>query len=212
MTYIYDILLNFQDNYYDFFEWNNDDKITHIKRMPLIKISNQDFNLIKNSLVTFDDEFLKNIHNKTQIFKKYDINTLPYICTLCTENETMGIKINKNGKLIGKSSLLIDESDEALELASNLGIYQIKYTAKQTNNILNWQTRKETNDSKKILKDINLLYETKEFNKLNYMFFECFGYKEKNIINVLNKIKEEIYNFTDNYYIIKNILKLINQK
>lgn len=211
MKYIYDILLNFQDNYYDFFEWNSDDKITHIKKMPLIKVSNKDFKIIKNSLVIFDDEFLKSIYNKTQIFKKYDINTLPYICTLCTEKETMGVKINKNGKLIGKSSLLMDESDEALELSNNLDIFPIKYTVKQTS-IPSFQTRKEITDSKKVLKDVNLLFETKEFTKLNYIFFECFGYQEKNINNVLNKIKEEIYNFTENYYKIRDVLKLLNQK
>lgn len=212
MTYIYDILLNFQDNYYDFFEWNNDDKITHIKKMPLIKVSNKDFKMIKNSLVIFDETFLKNIYNKTQIFKKYDINTLPYICTLCTDKETMGIKINKNGKLIGKSSLLMDESDEALELASNLDVYPIKYSVKQVYNLPFNQTRKEITDSKKVLKEVNLLFETNELAKLNYIFFECFGYQEKNINNVLNKIKDEIYNFTDNYYKIRDVLKLINQK
>ena len=31
MEYIYDIVLNFQDNYYDFYEWQKKDKIIPIK-------------------------------------------------------------------------------------------------------------------------------------------------------------------------------------
>lgn len=31
MNYIYDIYLNFNEVAYDFFEWNKNDKITHIK-------------------------------------------------------------------------------------------------------------------------------------------------------------------------------------
>ena len=41
MNYIYDILLNFQNEYYDFFEWNTNDQITHIKKIPIIKVSNE---------------------------------------------------------------------------------------------------------------------------------------------------------------------------
>ena len=210
MTYIYDILLNFQDNYYDFFEWNNNDKITHIKRMPLIKIKDIDFQNIKNSLVIFDNDFLATIRCKTQIFKKCEANTLPYICTLCTDTETMGIKINKNGKIIGKSSLLLDESDEAIELANNLKVYPINYSIKQTYNIPLWQTRKDITESKLVLKNINELFKNKEYLKLNYLFFECFGYEDKNINYVFLKIKNEINNFTDNYYKVRDILKLIN--
>ena len=31
MEYIYDIVLNFNDCYYEFYEWNNKDKIINVK-------------------------------------------------------------------------------------------------------------------------------------------------------------------------------------
>ena len=39
MNYIYDIYLNFNKTYYDFYEWNNNDKVMHIKKIPLFKVS-----------------------------------------------------------------------------------------------------------------------------------------------------------------------------
>ena len=34
MEYIYDIVLNFNDCYYEFYEWKSTDKIINIKRIP----------------------------------------------------------------------------------------------------------------------------------------------------------------------------------
>ena len=33
MDYIYDIVLNFQNEYYDFFEWKSTDKVINIKKI-----------------------------------------------------------------------------------------------------------------------------------------------------------------------------------
>ena len=38
MNYTYDILANFNETYYEFYEWNNKDELTHIKRLPIIKV------------------------------------------------------------------------------------------------------------------------------------------------------------------------------
>ena len=42
MNYIYDVALNFQENYYQFFEWNRHDKIKNIAKIPLYHISDED--------------------------------------------------------------------------------------------------------------------------------------------------------------------------
>jgi len=33
MTYIYDILLNFKDDLYEFYDWNKTDNIIHIRKI-----------------------------------------------------------------------------------------------------------------------------------------------------------------------------------
>ena len=58
MNYIYDILLNFNNYAYDIFEWNKDDKIVHLRKIPLIKLKSNDlFNLV-NKKILFDKDFL----------------------------------------------------------------------------------------------------------------------------------------------------------
>ena len=36
MNYIYDILANFNEHYYDFYDWNELDNLIHIKKQFLI--------------------------------------------------------------------------------------------------------------------------------------------------------------------------------
>lgn len=212
MSYIYDILLNFQDSYYDFYEWNNEDKIIHIKKIPIIKITEKDFRTIKNSDIVFNDTFLEIIHHKTQIFKKYDVNVSSNMCILCDDKEVIGLKINKKGLVIGKSSLLLDESDEVLELTSNSPYQNIEYTSSNYQDNVLFQTRYEIVQSKNIIDKLNNLFKNKEFDKLKYLFFECFNYKENNINKVFEKLKEEILLYKDNYYKIDDFLKMISQK
>ena len=212
MNYIYDILLNFQDEYYDFFEWYADDKITHIKKTPLIKISDSDLSTIKNAKIKFSQEFLNQIYNKTQIFKNYDINTINYLCILCSDNETIGLKISKNGNVIGKSSLLLDENDEVLEASENIEIKKINFTICEKKNLPQFHTRKEICNSKEIIKKLHQLFKNDEANKLNYLFYECFGQKETDINKVFNKIKNEVYKYNENYNKIDDFLKIISQK
>ena len=65
MIYIYDILLNFKNNFFDFFEWNKSDDIVHIRKIPIIKIKSEDLFNIKNNCVKIDNSFLEKIENKT---------------------------------------------------------------------------------------------------------------------------------------------------
>ena len=43
MDYIYDIVLNFQSNYYEFYEWKTTDKIINVKKILVYLVSNQDY-------------------------------------------------------------------------------------------------------------------------------------------------------------------------
>ena len=39
MKNIYDILVNFKKIPYEFYEWNKEDDVKHVKKMPSIKVS-----------------------------------------------------------------------------------------------------------------------------------------------------------------------------
>ena len=50
MNYIYDIVLNFQENYYQFFEWSRKDKIKNISKIPVYRVTDEDLLKLKYKL------------------------------------------------------------------------------------------------------------------------------------------------------------------
>ena len=70
MNYIYDIILNFQDNYYQFFEWRHKDKIKNIMKIPVYRVSNKDILILKNNKVKIDEVFLNKIRQDNKRDKK----------------------------------------------------------------------------------------------------------------------------------------------
>ena len=60
MEYIYDIVLNFNDCYYEFYEWNSKDKIINVKKIPVYRINDIDYLSFKYNIVRL---ILKNIRS-----------------------------------------------------------------------------------------------------------------------------------------------------
>ena len=67
MNYIYDIYLNLNNILFDFFDWNKNDKIIHVRKIPIFKVNEE---LLKKIIVSefcrisiFLDEILKERSN-----------------------------------------------------------------------------------------------------------------------------------------------------
>lgn len=204
MIYIYDILLNFKDELYDFYDWNKNDNIIHIRKIPLIKIKEKDLVNIKNNNVKFDEETLNQIKDKTEIFTPKISKKIEYMALLSDGNYVIGLQIE--GKKIKKSSLLIDEELDILEDVNNLDFMNINYKIinKNINNEL--KTRKQRETEKFIKKGINKIKNDEE--KLKYLYYECFDKKEENKEKILHKMLNNINNLDVNKKIY-NFLKLI---
>ena len=100
MDYIYDIVLNFQNNYYEFYEWKTTDKIINVKKILVYLVSNQDYLNLKYNEVILDKKILP---KQIKMF-------------LVTNGiEVMGLLLDSAGKVIKRSSLLLDEADDILE-------------------------------------------------------------------------------------------------
>ena len=66
MKYIYDILLNFNEKLYEFYEWDDCDNFDYVKKIAIIKVNKDTLNDIRNNKIMLDDEFVKEIHNFLQ--------------------------------------------------------------------------------------------------------------------------------------------------
>ena len=174
MDYVYDIVLNFQSVYYEFYEWQPTDKIINIKRIPIYKITNQDYLNIKNNNVIIER------------------NTIPKqnkIFLITSGLEIMGIMIDNNGKVIKKSSLLFEESDDILEDKDEIKLIKIKY------NIINKSSTKIESRLKKekkiyINKYLNSLDKEKDKYFLKYLYYDIFTIDESDINKIYNCLHE----------------------
>lgn len=198
MNYIYDIYINLNKTLYDFFDWNKNDKITHIKKIPIFRLDIDDFINFVNYNIKVSDEFLNCIKNSTETWScKEKINNCALFCDI---NSIIAIEFNDEGVSIRKSYLMIEEEAEVLE---DINIRQIHLNYKilnKTNTLL--KTRKELKEEVFIKKELKNI----DNDKLNYIYFECFGKKESDKqtkINKLSKIKSDSKVYKNLYDILK---------
>lgn len=212
MNYIYDVILNFNNKLYDFYDWNKKDKIIHVKKIPSFKISDRDFINIKKNTIKISDDFIKKINSKTEEFKKTNITKLKYTSLFSNGKDVIAIKWNKNGISEQKSSLCIDEQEEIIDIVNRQKETPLKYKILKTEKKSNFKTRFETENQTTLNKELLNIYRQKDYKKMSYLHLECFGKKEKDIHIAFENLKKEIAKENDNFDKIYNFFKIINQK
>lgn len=207
MNYIYDILLNFKEDLYDFFDWNYSDEIEHIRKIPIFRVDCQSFKEIKDNKVIFDSEFLSKIYNKTEVFNHKKVRQIEYAFLLSNGIEVIGFKYNKGNYLISK--LLIDEDTEVIEVCERLEEEMIGYKIENKRSINTFKTRNDIEIIEYIKHELNNLVKNHEYDKLKYIYYECFDIKENKISNIIKKINTCIEsNINFKYMKIYDILKM----
>ncbi len=213
MLNVYDILINFQDSnrVYEFFEWNEDDGIEHIKRIPLIKINSNFLDKILKYKIIIDTEFLSNIYKKTEIYSDYKTIQVDYACLFTDGYKVVGVEFNKDGNLLFKSSLLLDEEDEVLDLSNKLKITNIKYNKVNRKVEEVFLTRREEYRRVFLLQELKSAKKKMNYDKINYIYGEVFPLDKKNEEEKYNVLIEDINsNYRECYNKLFNILKLVH--
>lgn len=212
MINAYDILVNFKKNAYEFYEWEKDDDIKHIKRIPVYKVSN---NILIDFLyndIKVDEDFLNGILNKTEVYVDRKIKVINYACILYCNDTCLALVFDSKGNIIGRSKLLFDECDEIILKGERQNIYKINYSIISKLHKIDFFTRYEIKNINTLLKYINSKYNNKKYDELKYIYFECFN---KDIIDneiMYSKLKSAIekgdYEIIDK---MKKIIKLLKK-
>lgn len=204
MNYIYDILANFNDSFFDFYDWDNDDELIHIKKLPVLRVSsNFLYNIKYHDVVVFED-LLDKIYKKTDFFK-YNKSKYSYVCAFCDCCDAVIVRFNSKGKIIGRSSFLIDEGNEVLDICEDVDIFDFKFVVNMMCCYDNFKTRKELQINDLIIRELKNM----NCDKLRYLYFDCFDEFETNIDVILDKIIYEMKNHFDSIYSrIYDFLKL----
>lgn len=206
MNYIYDIVLNFNKEYYNFFEWNKKDNIVNIKKIPLFLVNNDTFKIFKYDNIKVSDNFINLIKDKTYTYSRTKIGNASLISN---GKEVIGVLFNDNGELIKKSSLLLDEEDEVLNECINNTIYNIEIVNIKKNRV------SLINRSQREKKNFLIKYINKENNltNLKYLYYDYFEQEDDNFINIkkslIKEIKDNWNSKLDNLYETVKIFKKI---
>ena len=128
MNYIYDIVLNFNKEYYNFFEWNKRDNIVNVKKIPLFLVNNDTFKMFKYDNVTVCDSFINLIKDKTYTYSRVKLGNTALVTN---GKEVIGVLFNDKGNLIKRSSLLLDEEEEVLNEINAYHTDLIEYAHKR---------------------------------------------------------------------------------
>lgn len=210
MIFIYDILVNFNDYLYNFYEWNSNDLVEHIRKIYLLRVSDKTYNDFINYKVILPKEILISIKNKTEVFSYQKLENIKYACVVSNTKDSVALVFNENGEIVESSKISIEEENEINNIALSLSVKKFEYKISNRVNNYSYFTRNE----RKLLKLIN--YKINEFkdNKelIEYLYYEWFLKKPKGK-NAYNELIKDINKkVSDKHYEFLNLLNLIKAK
>ncbi len=209
MNFVYDIILNFSCNnlYYDFYEWKSDDILINVKKIPILKVSSNTLNDFINYEIEVNKDFLNNVCGKSLVSKK-EQNKYLYICLLSNSDKTIGVRFSRNGKMIGISSLIIDEEKDCNESILNNKLNNIKY--KKNKKVGNKYILRDDFFKKEYLKkEIIEIYKHNSVNKLRYLYYEYFNKECDNSYDMYKELINSLNNYDDRHNYLYKLLKVI---
>lgn len=190
MKNIYDILVNFKKIPYEFYDWNKEDDVKHVKKMPSIKVSDSALYDIFYNEVKISKNFLDQIKDKTEIFFGRTVKKVKYACVIYNDDVALSILLNDNGEIIGKSKLLFDEEEDVLK--DDVPSKEIDYEVIKKPKKINGLTRREAKIVLLLSKYLDKIHESKKNDEIKYMYFECFNKVEEDNEKAYKNLKNEV--------------------
>lgn len=193
MYYIYDVLLDFNNELYDFYEWYSKDKIENFKKIPIFRISDDDLYNLINYKVNVSKDFLNKIYKKSE----GHYGSYRYASLFTNNKKIFALEFGSDGSIKNYSSLLPDEEDDILMHMKKLNILKLDY--KISNIKVNAYNKVRYIDdistyNKKYLEN---LYKNKMFDEVNYLYSEVYDDGLK------NDIKYKYDKLRNSNYVIK---------
>lgn len=204
MNFYYDLVLNFNEIAFMFYEWFDDDNIELIKKIPVFSVSNKVLkDLIYNDVIV-DKEFLDLIKNKCELKNK----TLKYVALFASKNGAIALEFNNEGKSIYRSFLQIDDEIGVIEMLYTLPQFKLNYELERKINTNN-NLRIENNIRNFIKVEIDSLYKQGNFDKLKYLYNEWFLKDNNDFSEIYKEMNQRLQkNITDKEIFIYNLIRL----
>ena len=206
MVYVYDTLINFSEDMYDFYDWEDTDEFLHIRRIPLYKVSKVDYNNFICKKNRINEEMMESIKDKTQVFSNRGVEIIDFACVITDGSGALALEFDESGVTKRKSKFLINEEMEILDMAKNLKEAKLKYEVISKNRNKNNMIRSERKVLNSILEELSSL--KNDYEIIDYLYYEWFNKYDGN--NKYEKLVKDLKNkFTDKHLEFLDLLNLM---
>lgn len=209
MNYVYDILSNFNQELYDFYDWDKNDNFTHLRKVPSFRVSKEVLVDLMFKKVKIKGNLLKLIKDKTQVFTKEGVDVIEYCFIVSDSVNALGVILDEDGVVYKRSKFLVSEELEINKCLKTSKIYNVEYNLLNSKTHYSNMTRNEEKVTNLILNELELIMDSTD--KIDYLYYEWFNTnKGKNKYKKLvSSIKSS---YTSNHEYMLELLNLLKIK
>lgn len=208
MNYVYDILSNFNQELYDFYDWDKNDNFTHLRKVPSFRVSKEVLVDLMFKKVKIKGNLLKLIKDKTQVFTKEGVDVIEYCFIVSDSVNALGVILDEDGVVYKRSKFLVSEELEINKCLKTSKIYNVEYNLLSSKTHYSNMTRNEEKVTNLILNELELIMDSTD--KIDYLYYEWFNTNKGK-----NKYKKLVSSIKSRYtskheYILEllNLLKI----
>lgn len=208
MNYVYDILSNFNQELYDFYDWDKNDNFTHLRKVPSFRVSKEVLVDLMFKKAKIKGNLLKLIKDKTQVFTKEGVDVIEYCFIVSDSVNALGVILDEDGVVYKRSNFLVSEELEINKCLKTSKIYNVEYNLLSSKTHYSNMTRNEEKVTNLILNELELIMDSTD--KIDYLYYEWFNTNKGK-----NKYKKLVSSIKSSYtskheYILEllNLLKI----
>ena len=208
MNYVYDILSNFNQELYDFYDWDKNDNFTHLRKVPSFRVSKEVLVDLMFKKVKIKGNLLKLIKDKTQVFTKEGVDVIEYCFIVSDSVNALGVMLDEDGVVYKRSKFLVSEELEINKCLKTSKINNVEYNLLSSKTHYSNMTRNEEKVTNLILNELELIMDSTD--KIDYLYYEWFNTNKGK-----NKYKKLVSSIKSSYtskheYILEllNLLKI----
>lgn len=208
MNYVYDILSNFNQELYDFYDWDKNDNFAHLRKVPSFRVSKEVLVDLMFKKVKIKGNLLKLIKDKTQVFTKEGVDVIEYCFIVSDSVNSLGVILDEDGVIYKRSKFLVSEELEINKCLKTSKIYNVEYNLLSSKTHYSNMTRNEEKVTNLILSELELIMDSTD--KIDYLYYEWFNTNKGK-----NKYKKLVSSIKSSYtskheYILEllNLLKI----
>lgn len=209
MLYVYDILLNFTDvhTYLNFFEWENKKELTHVKKIPLLKIPNYQLKEIYENRIQLQDAIWAKLQGKAKASGKKNLTTF-----LLTDGmKVFAVAFNSKSVLEMRSELLADDEDDIVQLGDDLPFIKLEYRILNKTYQKRFCTRKEMTIKAYLKSEFLKAYQKEDKNKLMYLYKDYFNQNETDIKTMYESLTSSLEQIDSKHKKLYDLLQLVKK-